>query len=293
MSEASDIARVESLPCWRGRADVRRLAGGMTNRNYLVRDAAGRHVARLGADLPQHMVLRWHERAAARAAHAAGLSPEIEYAEPGVLVLRFIEGRSLTPQDLRAPDRIAAVAQLLRRCHVDLPRFLTGPTLAFWPFHVLRDYAAQLRATGSAWCAELDRLMALAAAAERAIGSAPMVFAHNDLLAANLIDDGARLWLIDWDYAGWGSPIFDLANLAANNGFDADAETALLAAYHGAPPDTALRRDFAAMRRAALLRETLWSMVSEAHPAVAFDYAGYTRETLARLTADLARDDAG
>jgi thiamine kinase-like enzyme len=206
-----------------------------------------------------------------------------------MLVMRFVEGRSLSAADLRAPGRLAAVAALLRRCHRELPLHLRGPTLAFWPFHVLRAYAAWLREAGSAWRDRLDGLVALAAEAEAGLSPAPTVFAHNDLLAANLVDDGSRLWLIDWDYAGWGSPVFDLANLAANNGLDAAQEEELLAAYQGAAPGAALRRDLAAMRLASQLRETLWSMASELRPSVDFDYAAYTRENLARLEAETAR----
>jgi thiamine kinase-like enzyme len=281
-----DAARIAALPCWRGAPRIAPLAGGMTNRNYVVEDGAGRHVVRLGADMPHHMILRWHEAAAARAAHAAGLSPEIEHAEPGVLVMRHVDGRSLTPEDMRA--RLPAIAALLRRCHRELPRHLAGPALAFWPFQVVRSYIAALRAAASPWAARLDGFAALADRLEDGLAPMPFVFGHNDLLAANLIDDGRRLWLIDWDYAGFGSPLFDLANLASNNALSSGDEAALLEAYFGAPADAALRRDMAAMRIVSLLRETLWSMVSELHPAVAFDYAAYTRENLARLEAEIA-----
>jgi len=289
MDREADIARVAALGCWRGAPSIEPLSGGMTNRNWLVRDAAGAHVARLGEDLPHHLVLRWHEHAVARAAGEAGISPAVEHSGPGILVMRFVEGRSLSADDLRAPGRIEAVAALLRRCHRELPLHLRGPSLAFWPFHVLRAYAAWLREAGSAWRDRLDGLAALAAQAEAGLSPAPTVFAHNDLLAANLVDDGVRLWLIDWDYAGWGSPVFDLANLAANNGLDAAQEEGLLAAYLGATPGAALRRDLAAMRLASQLRETLWSMASELRPSVDFDYAAYTRENLARLEAEAAR----
>jgi thiamine kinase-like enzyme len=283
-----DAARIAALACWRGAPRIAPLAGGMTNRNYVVADDAGRHVVRLGTDMPHHMILRWHEAAAARAAHAAGLSPEIEHAEPGVLVMRHVDGRSLTPEDMRAHARLPAIAALLRRCHRELPRYLVGPALAFWPFQVVRSYIAALRAARSPWTPRLGEFAALADRLEDGLAPMPFVFGHNDLLAANLIDDGRRLWLIDWDYAGFGSPLFDLANLASNNGLGAAAQDALLQAYFGVPPDEALRRDMAAMRIVSLLRETLWSMTSELHPTVDFDYAAYTRENLARLEAELA-----
>jgi thiamine kinase-like enzyme len=116
------------------------------------------------------------------------------------------------------------------------------------------------------------------------VGPIDLVFGHNDLLAANLIDDGHRLWLIDWDYAGFASPLFDLAGLASNNGFDAAHERALLERYFGKAPDGVLTSRYEAMRCAALMRETLWSMVAELRPTVSgVDFVAYTRENRARF----------
>ena len=110
-----------------------------------------------------------------------------------------------------------------------------------------------------------------------------MVYGHNDLLPANFIDDGKRLWLIDWDYAGFNSPLFDLGNLCSNNEVAPEDEDWLLEAYFERPLDADLRRRYRAMKCASLLRETLWSMVSEIHSTLDFDYAAYTRDYLARF----------
>jgi thiamine kinase-like enzyme len=129
----------------------------------------------------------------------------------------------------------------------------------------------------------LPRLIVAAEAMERAVGPVDLVFGHNDLLAANLIDDGTRLWLVDFEYAGFGSPLFDLANLATNNQLPEDRERRLLEAYFDAAPGDGTWRAYAAMKCASLLRETLWSMVSEIHSTLDFDYAAYTAENLARF----------
>jgi thiamine kinase-like enzyme len=78
------------------------------------------------------------------------------------------------------------------------------------------------------------------------------VFGHNDLLAANFLDDGQRLWLINWDYAGFNSPLFGLANLSSNNGFDAMRADQLLARYFGARGDAVRRHAFEAFTRASI-----------------------------------------
>ncbi|HTO80378.1 MAG TPA: phosphotransferase, partial [Methylocystis sp.] len=120
---------------------------------------------------------------------------------------------------------------------------------------------------------------------ERAVGSIDLIFGHNDLLAANFIDDGARLWLIDWDYAGWGTPLFDLGGLSSNNSFTARENELMLSEYFGVPANDALRRKLQAMLAASLLRESMWSMVSELTSAIDFDYVSYTEENLRRFEA--------
>ena len=278
--------QIAALPCWSAKIDVVPLEGGMTNRNYRVRCDGRQFVVRLGHDLPEHGVMRFNELAAARAAHAAGISPEVVFAGDGVLVSRFIEGRTLSAQDLRAPRLLAPVVDLLRRCHHQLPLHLRGPVLTFWVFQVIRHYAGVLRDEPHNPLA--DRLAALSALAlrlEQAVGPIQLVFGHNDLLAANFIDDGQRLWLIDWDYAGFNSPLFDLANLASNNEFSRAQERELLTAYFEAAPEPACWRAYMAMKTASLLREALWGAVSQVKSRIDFDYASYTRGYLARLDA--------
>lgn len=274
-------ARVTALPCWRGRVAPTLLAGGITNVNFVVEDAGETFVVRCGGDIPAHQIMRFNELAASRAAHAAGVSPEVTYAVPGIMVLRYVEGRVLGETDVRRQDILERIVELLRRAHREIPGHLRGPALVFWVFHVIRDYAHTLRHGGSPHHDKLPRLLAAATAIEQAVGPVELVFGHNDLLAANLIDDGQRLWLIDWDYAGFNSPLFDLANLASNNNLSPDQDHWLLEAYFGGAGGAGVRRAYAAMKCASLLREAMWSMVSELHSELDFDYAAYTAENLA------------
>jgi thiamine kinase-like enzyme len=148
---------------------------------------------------------------------------------------------------------------------------------------VVRDYAARLTEDGHRLTAELPRYMAAAALLERTVGPVEIVFGHNDLLAANLIDDGQRLWLVDWEYGAFNSPLFDLGGLASNNQLSPALEEHLLELYLGTAPDDDLRCRYRAMTCASLLREAMWSMVSEIHLAIDFDYQAYTAENLARF----------
>jgi thiamine kinase-like enzyme len=172
---------------------------------------------------------------------------------------------------------------LVKRCHREIPKHHTGPTLLFWVFQVARSYAAVLQAGGSRHAPSLPRFEAIARELEAAVGPVQLVFSHNDLLAANFIDDGKRLWLVDWEYAGFNSPLFDLGGLASNSELDRDLEAWMLEDYFEAPLTAESRRRYAAMKCASLLRETMWSMVSEIHSTLDFDYGAYTAENQKRF----------
>lgn len=280
------IARAQSLPCFEYPTQIELLGGGITNINLRVTDGARRFVVRLGEDIPEHGVLRWNELALSRAAVAAGISPAVHYHAPGVLVLEFIEARTFTEEMARDPANVPRIVDLLKKAHHALCPHLTTPVLAFWPFQVNRSYATRLRAECSHHSKRLPDLMAQLDRLEKATGPVTLVIGHNDLLAANILDDGTRLWLIDWEYGGFNTPLFDLAGLAGNNGFSEAQERGVLERYFEIPSDTHWRA-YQAMKCASLMRETLWSMASEIHSDLAFDYAAYTAENMARLRAAL------
>ena len=285
--------KVRALDCWSSPVAIEPLGSGITNRNFLVTDAGRRAVVRIGDDIPVHQILRFNELAASKAAFEAGVSPAVLHHEPGALVIDFVEGRTLSAEDLRQRPMLEEALALVARAHREIPRHLRGPALVFWVFHVLRDYAGSLRDGGSRHLPLLPGLLDDAARLESAVGPIDLVFGHNDLLPANFLHDGQRLWLIDWDYAGFNSPLFDLGGLAANNGLSSADEGWMLAAYFGRDPNAALWRAYRAMKAAAALRETLWSMVSEIHSALDFDFAAYTATNLDTYRAALAAFEDG
>jgi thiamine kinase-like enzyme len=290
------LDRVRALPLWRGQLDIVPLTGGMTNRSFVVADGDRRVVVRLGEDIPVHGIHRFAERSASEAAWAAGLSPAVLYAEPGLMAIAHIEGTTLTAEAVRQPHNLDRILPLIARVHTEMPKHLRGAAMAFWVFHVLRDYGHALTDGGSRHLAALPGLMAIAQGLEAEVGPVTLVFGHNDLLPGNLIDDGTRLWLIDWEYAGFNSPLFDLANLASNNGLTPEQEDWLLASYfgidHSGIRQSSVFRAYSAMKCASLLRETLWSMVSELHSTIDFNYAAYTKENWSRFDAAYAEHRA-
>jgi thiamine kinase-like enzyme len=288
MHEADARRIAARLACWQEPVAPEPLPGGITNWNYLVRHRGERFVVRVSDDIPVHQITRANELAASRAASAVELSPEVVHHEATALVLRYIDGRTLAPEEIRERSMLERILPLLHRCHHEVERHLRGPVQMFWVFYILRDYAATLRDGGSRFAAELGRLMEIATSLRAAVGSVDIAFCHNDLLAGNFIDAGDRLWLIDWDYAGFNSPLFDLANLCSNNEAKPAEEAWLLEAYFERSVSAELVRRYQAMKCASLLREAMWGMVSELHSSLDVDYVAYARDYLGRFERALA-----
>ena len=276
-SEAEALERrITELPIWDGAPLVAPLGGGLSNASFVVTDRSGRYAVRFGEDYPFHGVEGSRELTVARAAHDLGFAPEVVYDAPGMMVSRFIDGRVLRADDVRAD--IKRICALLRRFHTEMD----VPGLPdFDVFEVIGGYGVILAPTGRV--PELARLLGIAAALEATMPPGIPAFAHHDLLPANLIDDGERLWLIDFEYAGPGNAMFDLGGLSSNAGFSAAECEALLDAYFGAAA-LEQKRHHAGMACASLLREALWSEVSALHlSAPGADYVGYARENLRRF----------
>ena len=275
--------RVESLNCWEHTIHCEPLEGGITNRNFLVEHGNEKFFVRLGVDIPEHGVYRFNELAASRAAHKCGISPEVVYAETGAMVLRFINGKTLEPENLRDISTLRKVVSLLKTCHQQMPLYLPGSSLIFWVFQVIRGYVNTLNESKSRMIPELSRFLEINNELEKTVGTIDLVFGHNDLLSGNFIEDNNRLWLVDWDYAGFNSPLFDLANLASNNEYAEGLERELLEMYFESEVSDDLWKRYFAMKCASLLRESMWSMVSEIYSTLDFDYVQYTAENLERF----------
>lgn len=282
MGEMTPRERAAGLPIWQRPVEPQPLKGGNSNASFTVDDGSGRYVVRIGEDFPFHHVFRATEQATSAAAFSAGLSPELVYRAPGVSVIRLIEAKTFTEADVRA--QLPRVLDLVKRCHRHMPQHISGPAPFFWVFHVLRDYGRTLIAANARDAGKIPRLLAIADELEAAQLPLPIVFGHNDLLPTNILDDGQRLWLIDWEYGGFSSPLFDLAGLSSNASFDRPLELAMLDGYLERKPNEAFVRSFDAMKLMAAMREGVWGLVSEVFMnAPGSDYQAYAAEYLGRF----------
>jgi len=288
-SQSHDIIR--ALPIWSGDVDIAPLTGGLSNEGYIATHDGVRHVVRLGDDIPVHHVSRENEVMASRAAHAAGFAPQLIHHQPGLLVFQFIDGKTFGEADVNA--NTPRIVDMMKEFHQRMPHHVGGPGRLFWVFHIIRDYARTLEVAGSRFTGDLSRFLAWCDAYEAAQPPLPIVYGHSDLLPANFIDDGEKLWLIDYEYAAYSTPLFDLANLASNAQFTTEQDDALLERYFDAKPTEDMQHALSAMKCASLLREAMWSMVSEHHlNAPGVDYAAYSDENMERFHAEHAAYEA-
>jgi thiamine kinase-like enzyme len=285
---AAVLARVQpELGSLEGEPEV--LSGGITNRNVKVRLGGRDVVLRLcGKDTEVLSIDRATEVEATRNAHAAGVAPEVLgwLDDPPCLVTAFIPGSPVSAERLREPEALAQVAAALRGVHAGPPLSRRFPT-----FTLAEDYARTARERGGGPRPDDHALMLelsnrIGATLEGRPGHEP-VPCHNDLLTANFIDDGERIRIVDWEYAGMGDVFFDLANFSVNNGLGPDERRFLLESYCGvvrADDERALEL----MIFMSDFREAMWGVVQGAVSELDFDFAGYTDEHFERLQATAA-----
>ena len=273
--------KIKSLPIWKNLENIEPLEGGITNLNFLVSDSGSKSVVRLGSDIPEHLVYRSNEIIVSEAAYQIGVSPKLIYNEPGVLVLEFIESKTLGPKTVR--ENLNKIVPIIRKIHEEIPNKLSGQPQIFWVFYVIKYYSNYLLNNNSSHISLIPRLLKKAEKLEKLSSPREIVFGHNDLLAANFLDDGSKIWVVDWEYGGFNDPLFDIGGLSSNNDLDENLENEVLEMYFKEKPSKDLIIKYNAMKTASLLRETMWSMVSEITSKIEFNYAEYTSDNLKKF----------
>ncbi len=276
-----DFIRRKSLPIWKNLENIEPLEGGITNLNFLVSDSGSKSVVRLGSDIPEHLVYRSNEIIVSEAAYQIGVSPKLIYNEPGVLVLEFIESKTLEPKTVR--ENLNKIVPIIRKIHDEIPNKLSGQPQIFWVFYVIKYYSNYLLNNNSSHISLIPSLLKKAEKLEKLSSPREIVFGHNDLLAANFLDDGSKIWVVDWEYGGFNDPLFDIGGLSSNNDLDENLESEVLEMYFKEKPSKDLIIKYNAMKTASLLRETMWSMVSEITSKIEFNYAEYTSDNLKKF----------
>jgi thiamine kinase-like enzyme len=281
------VAAMQRVPELAGlNVELTWLSGGITNRNFLITSGRKkqRWVIRLaGNDTHLLGISREVEHAATVAAAGVGVGPEVvAFIRPeGYLVTRFVEGTKIGDESVHRADTIARVAESIRRFH-------DGPPIPglFIPYRIVEAYRALAVARGVTIPPEYELAQATARRIELALLTHPVELrpCHNDLLNANFIDDGYRIRIVDWEYAGMGDPFFDLGNFAANHELTTDEDEELLSDYEGeVRPDQLARLTL--MRTVSDFREAMWGVLQQAISTLDVDFVAYAGRHFDRLLA--------
>jgi thiamine kinase-like enzyme len=284
---------LDRVEAWRGReVSATELSGGLTNTNHLVTVDGERYVVRIpGRSTELLAVDRENERHNAAAAATTGVAPAIVevLGNLDVMVIEYVDGTTMFSAALRTPDMARRVAAALKRLHAG-PRFLKD----FDMFRLTEFYLGV--------CDERDvkipdgfrEHLDDVGAVERALGvrSLPSLPCHNDLLAENYIDDGAQLWIVDFEYSGNNDPTFELGDTAQESALDADLRAILCEAYFGeATPALLARMDLQAVM--ADVGWTLWAAIQAEISTIDFDFWGWAVERWDRALAVFGSQEFG
>lgn len=269
---------IAAIPAWAGRAvHADRIAAGLTNQNWRVVVDAVPHFVRIpGAATDLLAVDRANELHNTRAAANAGVGPAVLHALPAwdVFVLTWVDALTMSIEALGAPGMPTRVAEALLRLHAG-PRFRDDFDMFRLAERYLRVVDERSMVIPAGYREHMRHLPAIEAAL--AVHPLPSVPCHNDLLAENYLDDGDRLWIVDYEYSGNGDPTFELGNTCQEQGWDDARIRELCAAYFGEATDALLAR----MRLQMIMSDvgwTLWAAIQAAISPIDFDFFSWAEE---------------
>ncbi len=270
-----------------------RLGGALTNVCYKVTIGRASYVLRLAGEGTSDYIDRSAEEHNARVAAAAGVNAEVVYfdARDGTMVTRFVEGVSMNAGDGFGRDAGAPVraARALERVH-RLGRVFRS---RFAVFAAIDDYLGLLRERRTPLPEGYYEVGRRARVVRRALEAspAPLVPCHNDPWPGNLLDADGRIYLIDWEYSGMNDPMWDLADLSVEAGFDPEQDRAMMEAYGGGTASPALYSRLEVYKAMSDLHWSVWGFVQHAKGNPAEDFWSYGLERLGRSNARMSSAD--
>ncbi|HVF26318.1 MAG TPA: choline/ethanolamine kinase family protein [Anaerolineales bacterium] len=267
--------------------EITELSGGITNKNYKITVGGESYVLRMGGNETKHLGIdRKIEYECSLLASRIGVAPEpTAFLEPeGYIVARFISGKGISAEEIGTEENIKRVIQAMKGYHA-IEHFPGS----FSPFRVAEEYAKTANSFDVKLPKKMEWYLEKSSEIEKAMyGREPLKPrpCHNDLLNLNFIDDGTRIRILDWEYAGMGDIFFDLGNFAVQHEFNVEQDDILLLAYFGNPTD-AHRAHLKLMKIMSDLREAMWGMVQVGVSKLDFDYVGYSEKYFDRFEASL------
>jgi thiamine kinase-like enzyme len=268
----------EEFPALAGRPrQLQELSGGLTNRNVMVSTPDAVYVARCTDSSSNFLGIdRDEEYYNTKMAEQAGVgAPVIDHRpDLGIMLLGYLNGKTLCNDDFQRQGVVAKVAAGCRELHRG-PRFRGR----FDMFERQPRYLKTVRDNG--FKIPLDYLdhADTFARIETALTATDQttVPCNNDLLAGNFIEDGERVWIIDYEYSGNNDPCFELGNIWSECGLSIDQLDELVTAYYG----RRLRHKIARAHLQGIVAKygwTLWGCIQSASSALEVDFWAWAME---------------
>jgi thiamine kinase-like enzyme len=271
--------------------EIEELTGGITNRNYKITADGECFVLRLGGNETQYLgINRKTEFECSLLSSRTGIGPEpVAFLEPeGYILSRFVSGKGIPLEAIGKENNIRRVVDVIKAYHA--LDFCPG---FFSPFRIAEEYAETARSFNVDLPGKLDWYLQRSREIESTMYKREPLQprpCHNDLLNGNFLDDGVRIRILDWEYAGMGDIFFDLGNFSAQHEFDDEQDEILLRAYFGSLTDSQ-RAHLKLMKIMSDLREAMWAQVQRGVSKLDFDYEEYGRKYFERFEANVRNDD--
>ncbi len=280
------IGRIPAIASYRG--PIARL-GGLTNQVFRI----DHMVLRIPGKGTEEYINRGNEVAAARAAAMAGVAPDVIFADAtsGFMVTRLVpDAVTMTPEGFK--QRMASPA----RAGVALNKLHTSNGIfpfRFELFAMIDDYLKVL-ATKDVELPLGYHDVVREAETIRAVlakNPAPLAPCHCDPLCENFLDDGKRMWIVDWEYAGMNDPMWDLGDLSVEGGFSDEQDIEMLSAYFGGEPSADNYGRMVIYKAMCDLLWTLWGLIQHANKNPADDFNAYALNRFNRCKKLMAASD--
>ncbi|HET7012119.1 MAG TPA: choline/ethanolamine kinase family protein [Anaerolineales bacterium] len=289
MTDITDV--IKAVPAWAGQPiRTEPVTGGLTNRSFRVQVGPRAYFVSIPGERSELLAIpRADEIHNTMAAAETGISPRVlqHLPDSGTMIVEFIHGRTLTPADMHAPGMIERLASAVRQLHTARP-FANSFDLFRLTDAYRQVLAADKLALPEGFQGYLRLLAEMRSAAET--HPSPVRPCSNDLVPENLIDDGRRLWIVDFGYSGNNDPCSELGNAVCEAPYDRPEAEALCAAYFGEASPRLLGR----MQLYAVMSDvawSLWSVIQERISRLEVDFRAYGQKRWDRARGLLDSDE--
>ena len=291
MLEAIKLKNIATqIPILADVTHIEPIKGGLTNINYRVDTPLSIFMLRMSSETNLLGINRADEIENLKKAYQAGIAPEVKYFsdKDNILITNWIEGKTLSLADIETETGLLErIAKTVKKLHSS-PLFegnFSYPNIRKQYLKTILDnnyFLPEGYLDVEPMLLELEKKLSLE--------PEKWVSCHHDLVAANFIDDGQKLWIIDYEYAGPNEPCFDIGNFAMEKGLNDAQLTTFCEAYWGEHlPEKIARAKACGILSGCVW--VLWDCIQDAISPIDFDFRGWAEKRWLDILPMLQKED--